>query len=84
MNKRIVRVPEDSVGDTMVYCMIDYHMDITEKINQLLKINKIPYKLTSQSHGRTDTTDDWRILFELKENEEWTIQNKTIEFVYFM
>ena len=45
--------------------MIEYHTDITEKINQLLKLKKIPYKLTSQSYGRTDTTDDWRVLFQL-------------------
>ena len=66
MNKRIVRVPEDSVGDTYAYCMIEYHMDITEKINQLLKINKIPFKLTSESHGITEKTTDWRVLFELE------------------
>tara|TARA_R100001126_G_C4803229_1_gene137984 strand:- start:111 stop:323 length:213 start_codon:yes stop_codon:yes gene_type:complete len=66
MSKRIVRVPEDSIGDVYSYSMIEYHTDITEKINQLLKIKKIPYKLTSQSYGGTDTTDDWRVLFELK------------------
>ena len=65
MNKRIVRVPENSIGDVYSYCMIEYHTDITEKINQLLKLKKIPYKLTSQSYGRTDTTDDWRVLFQL-------------------
>jgi len=46
--------------------MIEYHMDITEKINQLLKINKIPFKLTSESHGITEKTTDWRVLFELE------------------
>ncbi len=70
MNKKIVRVPEDSVGDTSAYCMIEYHMDITEKINQLLKSNKIPFKLTSESYGITEKTTDWRILFELKSCNE--------------
>ena len=66
MNKRVVRVPEDSIGDTSAYCMIEYHMDITEKINQLLKINKIPFKLTSESHGTKEKKTTWRILLELK------------------
>jgi len=35
MNKRIVRVPEDSIGDVYSYCMIEYHTDITEKIKEI-------------------------------------------------
>ena len=43
MNKRIVRVPEDSIGDVYSYCMIEYHTDIKGKINQLLKLKKMLY-----------------------------------------
>jgi putative aminopeptidase FrvX len=69
MDKKIVRVPEISVGDTCGYSMIEYHMDFTEIVNKLLKSNNIDYKLFSMSYGRTDTTDDWRVLFKIEEGE---------------
>jgi|TARA_A100001011_G_scaffold260091_1_gene268579 hypothetical protein len=70
MNKKIIRIPEISVGDTCGYSMIEYHMDFTDIINKLLKVNNIDYKLSSMSYGRCETTDDWRVLFELKKGEK--------------
>ena len=69
MNKKIIRIPEISVGDTAGYSMIEYHMEFTEIVNKLLKSNNIDYKLSSMSYGRCETTDDWRILFKLKKEE---------------
>ena len=69
MNKRIVRIPEISVGDTCGYSMIEYHMEFTETINKLLKSNNINYKLSSMSYGRCETTDDWRVLFKIEKGE---------------
>ena len=45
MNKKIVRVPIDSIGDVNGYSMIEYHMDFTETINKLLKSNNINVQL---------------------------------------
>ena len=70
MNKRIVRIPEISVGDTCGYSMIEYHTDFTETINKLLKSNNINYRLCSMSYGATESTNDWRILFELKNEKK--------------
>ena len=44
MNKRIVRVPIDSIGDVNGYSMIEYHMEFTKVINKLLKSNKINFR----------------------------------------
>ena len=70
MNKRIIRIPEISVGDTCGYSMIEYHMEFTETINKLLKSNNINYKLSSMSYGSCETTDDWRVLFKLKKGDK--------------
>ena len=45
MNKRIVRVPIESIGDVYGYSMIEYHMEFTKVINKLLKSNKINFRL---------------------------------------
>ena len=65
MNKKIIRVPADSVGDVCGYSMIEYHMQFTETINKLLKSNNIPYKLSSFSYGGEYADSDWRVLFKL-------------------
>jgi|TARA_A100001391_G_scaffold161827_1_gene120816 hypothetical protein len=71
MNKRIVRVPITDVGDISGgYDMVEYHMDFTETVNKLLKSNNINFNLSSCSHGGEGYEDDWRILFELKKEED--------------
>jgi hypothetical protein len=69
MNKRIVRVPIDSIGDTCGYSMIEYHMEFTEAINKLLKSNNINAKLKSMSHGGEYCDSDWRVLFKIEKGE---------------
>jgi hypothetical protein len=66
MNKKIVRVPIDSIGDVNGYSMIEYHMDFTETINKLLKSNNINVQLKSMSYGGEYSDSDWRVLFQLK------------------
>jgi hypothetical protein len=68
MNKRIVRVPIDSVGDVCGYSMIEYHMEFTKAINKLLKSNNINFKLQSMSYGG-ELDSDWRVLFKIKKGE---------------
>ncbi len=68
MNKRIVRVPIESIGDVYGYSMIEYHMDFTNTINKLLKSNNINVKLKSMSYGGEHLDSDWRVLFELKKD----------------
>tara|TARA_R110000823_G_scaffold309084_1_gene433101 strand:+ start:464 stop:676 length:213 start_codon:yes stop_codon:yes gene_type:complete len=70
MNKRIVRVPIDSIGDTYGYSMIEYHMEFTEAINKLLKSNNINAKLKSMSYGGEYCDSDWRVLFQLNKGEK--------------
>jgi hypothetical protein len=81
MNKKIVRIPIEEIGDVMSsYCMIDYHMEFTKVVNSLLKSNNIDFKLTSMSYGGEKIDNDWRILFELKkQTENETIYHKGIE-----
>ena len=69
MNKRIVRVPIDSVGDVYSYSMIEYHMEFTKAINKLLKSNNINFKLQSMSYGGEYLDSDWRVLFKIKKGE---------------
>ena len=69
MNKKIVRVPIDSIGDTCGYSMIEYHMEFTETINKLLKSNNINFKLQSMSYGGEYLDSDWRVLFKIKKGE---------------
>ena len=72
MNKKIVRVPIDSIGDVYGYSMIEFHMDFTKTINKLLKSNDINFKLKSMSFGGEKTDNDWRVLFELKKYNNTT------------
>jgi len=67
MNKKIVRVPIESIGDVYNYSMIEYHMNFTATINKLLKSNNINFKLKSMSYGGEKMDSDWKVLFELKE-----------------
>ena len=69
MNKRIVRVPIDSVGDVYSYSMIEYHMEFTKAINKLLKSNNINAKLKSMSYGGEYCDSDWRVLFKIEKGE---------------
>ena len=69
MNKKIVRVPIDSIGDVNGYSMIEYHMDFTETINKLLKSNNINAKLKSMSYGGEYCDSDWRVLFKIEKGE---------------
>jgi hypothetical protein len=69
MNKRIVRVPIDSVGDVYGYSMIEYHMEFTKAINKLLKSNNINFKLQSMSYGGKYLDSDWRVLFKIERGE---------------
>jgi len=69
MNKRIVKVPVESVGDTCGYSMIEYHMEFTEAINKLLKSNNINFKLQSMSYSGEYLDSDWRVLFKIKKGE---------------
>ena len=78
MNKKIVRVPIDSIGDVNGYSMIEYHMAFTETINKLLKSNNINFKLQSMSYGGEYCDSDCRILFKLEENKLW-LPKKTLE-----
>ena len=71
MNKKIVRVPSESIGDVCSYSMVEFHMDFTETVNKLLKSNNINYKLKSMSHGGKKIDDDWKILFELKREDKY-------------
>ena len=66
MNKRIVRVPIESIGDVYGYSMIEYHMDFTETVNKLLKSTNINFKLQSTSYGGEYLDEDWRILFKME------------------
>ena len=66
MNKKIVRVPVESIGDVSGYSMIEFHMDFTNTINKLLKSNNINAQLKSMSYGGEYLDSDWRVLFELK------------------
>ena len=70
MNKRIVRVPVDSIGDVHSYSMIEYHMEFTKAINKLLKSKNINFKLQSMSYGGEYLDSDWRVLFELKKEDK--------------
>ncbi len=69
MNKRIVRVPVESIGDVYGYSMIEFHMDFTNTINKLLKSNNINAQLKSASYGGEYLDSDWRVLFELKRRD---------------
>ena len=70
MNKRIVRVPIDSIGDVNGYSMIEYHMEFTKVINKLLKSNNINFKLQSMSYGGEYLDSDWRVLFKIKKEDK--------------
>ena len=70
MNKKIVRVPIDSIGDVYGYSMIEFHSDFTKTINKLLKSNNINAQLKSMSYGGEYIDSDWRVLFELKKGEK--------------
>jgi len=70
MNKRIVRVPIESIGDVYGYSMIEYHMDFTKTVNKLLKSNNINFKLQSTSYGGEYLDEDWRILFKIERIRE--------------
>jgi len=70
MNKRIVRVPIDSIGDVNGYSMIEYHMEFTKTINKLLKLNNIDFKFKSMSYGGEYLDSDWRVLFQLNKEEK--------------
>ena len=70
MNKKIVRVPVESIGDVYGYSMIEFHMDFTNTINKLLKSNNINAQLKSMSYGGEYLDSDWRVLFELKKEDK--------------
>ena len=70
MNKKIVRVPVESIGDVSGYSMIEFHMDFTNTINKLLKSNNINAQLKSMSYGGEYLDSDWRVLFELKKEDK--------------
>ena len=69
MNKKIIRVPRESIGDVYGYSMIEYHMDFTKTVNKLLKSNNINFKLQSMSIGGEYLDDDWRILITMEKRD---------------
>ena len=69
MSKKRIEIPRFDCGDTADYCMIDYHMDFTKTVNEMMKTLNIKYTLDSCSYGGETSDDDWEIEFRLEKEK---------------